>query len=106
MKHPDDKRTQELPGLPAVKRRGRPPKNEFGAMTPAERQKAYRRRVRQQLCELDPSKMSRVTLLGQLAQSLSELDSGQVEEARQVASYWSAKIVAEIVTRYELKPAG
>ncbi len=105
MKHPNDKRTQELPGLPVVKRPGRPPKNEFGAMTAAERQKAYRRRVRQQLGELDVSKLSRVTLLGQLGQALAELDSGQVEEARQVAAYWSAKIITEIVTRYELKPS-
>jgi hypothetical protein len=105
MKHPDDKRTQELPGLPAVKRRGRPPKNEFGAMTSAERQKAYRLRVRQQLAELDVGKLSRVALIGQLAQSLAELEDGQVEDARQVASYWSSKIVAEIVTRYGLKPS-
>lgn len=105
MKHPDDKRTQEFPGISPAKRRGRPPKNEFGAMTAAERQKAYRRRVRQQLGELDVTKLSRVAILGQLGQALAELDGGEVEEAREVAAYWSAKIVAEIVTRYKLKPA-
>lgn len=105
MKHPDDKRTQELPGISPAKRRGRPPKHEFGAMTPAERQKAYRRRVRQQLGELDVTKLSRVALLGQLSQSLAELDDGQVEEARQVAAYWAAKVITEIVSRYELRPS-
>jgi hypothetical protein len=103
MKHPDDKRTQELPGISLAKKRGRPPKNEFGAMTSAERQKAYRRRVRQQLGELDVTKLSRVALLGQLAQSLAELDSSEVEQAREVAAYWAAKTITEIVTRYELR---
>jgi hypothetical protein len=88
-----------------VKRRGRPPKNEFGAMTPAERQRAYRHRVRNQLAELDVTKLSRVALLGQLSQTLAELDSSQVDQVREGASYWSAKIVSEIVTRYGLKPA-
>lgn len=91
--------------MPAVKRRGRPPKSDLGAMTNAERQAAYRRRVRNQLGELDVTKLSRVAILGQLAQSLAELDGGEVEEAREVAAYWSSKIVAEIVTRYKLKPA-
>lgn len=105
MKQADDKLTQELPGMPVPKKRGRPPKNAFGAMTPAERQKAYRRRVRNQLSELDVTKLSRVALIGQLAQSLAELDNNELEEPRKIAAYWSAKVIAEIVSRYKLTAA-
>lgn len=105
MKQAEDKRTQELPGVEQAKRRGRPPKHDFGAMTNAERQKAYRRRVRNQLSELDVTKLSRVAILGQLGQVLAALDdTEQPEEAKKVAAFWSSKIVSEIVTRYDLKP--
>lgn len=45
MKHPADKATPELPGMPQVKKRGRPATGK--AISSAERMKAYRERLKE-----------------------------------------------------------
>ena len=73
-------------------------------MTPAERQRAYRRR--QQRAEIDSlgaeADASRVTLLGSLAHALAQLDTDRPAD-QQAATRWTAsRIIQEIVTRYDI----
>lgn len=101
MKHPDDKRTLELPGVDRAKR-GRPAKHSFGAMTAAERQKAYRARLREKMYVLDASNLSRVMLIAQLGQALAVMDEPPDSTAADGASWTASKLIQEIVTRYKL----
>lgn len=105
MKQADDKKTMELPGMPTPRRRGRPPKHDFGPMTNAERQKAYRRRAKEKLFVTDYEKLTKVALLGQLGQALSVLDNDQASDIEhEAAGFTASKIVAEVATRYQLRP--
>lgn len=95
--------TSDQPNEPPS-RRGRPPAGDR-AMTPAERQRAYRRR--QQRAEIDSlgaeADASRVTLLGSLAHALAQLDTDRPAD-QQAATRWTAsRIIQEIVTRYDIE---
>lgn len=99
MQDTTDKVTRDL--IP--KRPGRPAKNGV-AMTAAQRQRAYRQRVRagssrEAICE--PRMASRPELMRQLNICLSALD----DDFGSSGERWAAsKIIAELVTRYDLKP--
>lgn len=85
-------------------RRGRPPAGEQ-AMTPAERQRAYRRR--QRYAQLDSmgseAKASRVTLLGSLGHALAKLEMDRSAIEQEVARVAVRRIIEEIVTRYGIE---
>lgn len=97
MKQAEDTKTAELPGL---SRRGRRPLGDR-AMTPAERQKAYRERQRMERYETNPADMSRVTMIDQLSAALKAMDD--MHELSDGAGQIAENIVAEIVTRYGLR---
>lgn len=90
----------DVPGA----RRGRPPAGDH-AMTGAERQRAYRQRQRR--AEIDSlgaeAEASRVTLVGSLAAALAQLDTDRPEDAQKATRLTVARIIEEIVTRYEIK---
>lgn len=99
MKQPEDRKTAELPGLA---RRGRRPLGDR-AMTPAERQKAYRDRLAEERYDTKPADLSRVTLLRQLAAAFDQLDKKDGDpDINEGAAYMAEGIIAEIVTRYAL----
>jgi len=92
--------TKSAGEISTLKKRGRP--STGNAMTNAQRQKAYRQRLRSQLYEIDPKEItSRVTLVKQLAQALEVLDKPDYPY-REGAEWSAANLVAEIVTRYNL----
>ena len=104
MKQAEDTKTAELPGL---SRRGRKPTGDR-AMTPAERQKAYRERLAEERHGGKPSDLSRVTLMRQLNDCFDQIDrrgtklgdlKADIDEG---AQYLAEQILAELVTRYEL----
>lgn len=98
MKQPEDRKTRELPGLG---RRGRPPAGER-AMTPAERQKAYRQRKAQERFAPSLDEMSRVTLMETLSNALACLERKDYE-FREGAEAVAEQVIRELVTRYELR---
>ena len=79
-------------------------------MTHAERQQEYRKRQRR--AEIDSigveAEASRVALVGSLASALAQLDTDRPEDAQRATRLTVARIIQEIVTRYEIKapPAG
>lgn len=92
------------PPEPPTTRRGRPPAGNR-AMTPAERQRAYRQRM--QRAELDSigaeAEASRVTLLGSLAHALAQLDTDRPADQQAATRLSAGRIIREIVTRYEIE---
>jgi len=97
-----EKAVQNATGDESKKGPGRPPK--YGApMTAAQRQRAYRERVRRgsnREAISDPRLASRPELLRQLAVCLSSLDSDfDALDERWVAQ----RILAELTVRYELE---
>lgn len=101
MKQPEDSKTRELPGL---KRRGRPPVGAV-AMTPAERQSAYRERKRDLKWVPNSAikELPRVDLIARLGAMLAEADAAKGDtDAWAGATYHAEEILAEIATRYEL----
>lgn len=97
MKQPEDTKTAELPGLT---RRGRPPVGDK-AMTPAERQKAYRERKKEETWFATTDESSRVALLSKLAHHLRAVDEDH--ELKAGAQHLAEEVIAEIVTRYGLR---
>lgn len=101
MKQAEDTKTAELPGL---SRRGRPPAGER-AMTPAERQRAYRQRKADLRWVPNNAikELPRVDLMARLATALAAADkAGQGTDEWEGATYHAEEILAEIATRYEL----
>lgn len=104
MKQAEDTKTAELPGL---SRRGRKPAGDR-AMTPAERQRAYRERLAEERHGGRPANLSRVTLMRQLNDCLDQIDRGGLKlgdlkaDIDEGAQYLAEQIVAELVTRYDL----
>lgn len=97
MKQQDDNKTRELPGLG---KRGRKPLGER-AMTPAERMKAYRARLKEEKPWRAPEQTSRVAIMQELAGCLARLDDA--DSKTKESDRWSAEaMVREIVTRYRL----
>lgn len=98
MKQTEDTFTAELP----LTRRGRPPVGQV-AMTPAERQRAYRRRLAEERHEVKPAEVSRVTLIRQLTDAFGQLDKPDGDaDMNEGAQYMAERIIAELVTRYDL----
>ena len=84
------------------KRPGRPSKNGV-PMTAAQRQKAYRQRVRSgsyTVALVEPRLASRPELMRQLNLCLAGLDASFDESAER---YCAAKLIREMVTRYDLE---
>lgn len=99
MKQAEDKKTKELPGLG---RRGRPPVGER-AMTPAERQKAYRERLAEERYDNNARDLSRVTIMKQLVDCFDQLDRRPPDtDLSEGAKYRAEELLAELATRYEL----
>ena len=88
----------------STRSRGRPPKGE-AAMSPAERQRAYRERQRAAVSEAasDLSTASRTTLVRLLASSLLRLDSLPSAQGRAGERITASRVLRELVARYRLK---
>ena len=97
MQDPNDKVTPDI--IP--RRPGRPAKHGV-AMSPAQRQKAYRNRVREGAYEAinDPRLASRPEIMKELVLNLSRLEADFDNGPHR---HSAEKMIRELVTRYDLK---
>lgn len=87
---------------PEAPKRGRPAIGDK-AMTAAERQKAYRERLKEERYD-KAAEVSRVTLMQQLAAALHGIETHEDADLKEGAQYHAAQIIAELTKRYDLKP--